>query len=77
MLGDVPSPRSKRRNKMQMPVEGGLWTAFEVAAFLKCSTSYVYKAAEREVLRCLRVGRMLRFEQDAVRAFARGERPNG
>jgi excisionase family DNA binding protein len=58
-----------------MQVEDGLWTANEVAAFLKCSTSYVYKAAERDVLRCLRVGRMLRFEQETVRAFARGECP--
>jgi excisionase family DNA binding protein len=56
---------------MQHQVEDGLWTAKEVAAFLKCSTSYVYKAAERDAFPSVRIGRMLRFEQQVVRAFAR------
>jgi excisionase family DNA binding protein len=46
-----------------------LWTADEVAAFMKCSVSYVYKSAERGELPCVRGGRMLRFEPEAVRAL--------
>ena len=49
-----------------------LWTADEVAAFIKCSVSYVYKSAERGELPCVRVGRMLRFKPDAVRALVLG-----
>ncbi len=49
-----------------------LWTADEVAAFIKCSVSYVYKSAERGELPCVRVGRMLRFRPDAVRALVLG-----
>lgn len=52
---------------------GGLWNARDAARFLKCSTSYVYKAAERDLLTAVRIGRMLRFEPDAVRRFAHGE----
>jgi excisionase family DNA binding protein len=51
----------------------GLWDARDAARFLKCSTSYIYKAAERDRLPSVRVGRMLRFNPDAVRAFARGQ----
>ncbi len=47
-----------------------LWTVREVAQFLRCSPSYVYKAAERDVLPAIRIGRMLRFRPEAVRAFA-------
>ncbi len=49
-----------------------LWTAEEVAAFIKCSVSYVYKSAERGELPCVRVGRMLRFKPEAVRALVLG-----
>jgi excisionase family DNA binding protein len=49
-----------------------LWTAEEVATFIKCSVSYVYKSAERGELPCVRVGRMLRFKPDAVRALVLG-----
>lgn len=51
------------------PVDDGLWTAAQVASFIKCSVSYVYKAAERDVLPSVRIGRMLRFRPDAVRSF--------
>jgi excisionase family DNA binding protein len=47
-----------------------LWTAREVAGYLKCSVSYIYKAAERDILPAVRIGRMLRFSPDLVRAFA-------
>lgn len=53
--------------------EEGLWDARDVAAYLKCSTSFVYKAAEDGRLPCVRIGSMLRFVPDIVRAFARGE----
>jgi excisionase family DNA binding protein len=46
-----------------------LWTVRDVASYLQASTSYVYKAAERGELPCLRIGSMLRFEPSAIRAF--------
>lgn len=49
-----------------------LWTADEVATFIKCSVSYVYKSAERGEIPCVRVGRMLRFKPDAVRGLVLG-----
>lgn len=54
-----------------------VWTADEVAAFIKCSVSYVYKSAERGELPCVRVGRMLRFRPDAVRALVLGADAQG
>jgi excisionase family DNA binding protein len=51
-----------------------LWTADEVAAYFKCSKSFVYKQAEAGILPCLRIGAMLRFDPKAVRAFAVGGR---
>lgn len=49
------------------------WTVKLVAAFLSCSTSKVYKAAEAGTLPCVRLDGMLRFNPDDIRAYARGE----
>jgi excisionase family DNA binding protein len=51
----------------------GLWDANDVARYLKVSRSWVYQRAEAGLLPCLRLGGLLRFEQEKVRAFARGE----
>jgi Helix-turn-helix domain len=50
-----------------------LWTAEDVAAFLKASRSWVYQQAEAGLLPCLKVRGLLRFDPAAVRAFACGE----
>lgn len=55
--------------------EESLWTADDVAAYLKVSRSWVYHRAEAGELPHLRIGGLLRFEPDAVRAYARGARP--
>jgi excisionase family DNA binding protein len=47
-----------------------LWTVKEAAEYLRCSRSYLYKAAERDLLPTIRIGRMLRFSPELVRAFA-------
>jgi excisionase family DNA binding protein len=49
-----------------------LWDVRDVAQYLKASVSWVYKAAERRELPCMRVGGLLRFDPAAVRAFALG-----
>ena len=51
-----------------------LWTAEDVARYLQASRSWVYHRAESGELPCLRVGGLLRFEPDVIRAYARGER---
>lgn len=50
--------------------EESLWNAQQVAAYLKCSKSFVYKKAEAGHLPCLRIGAMLRFEPKAIRSYA-------
>lgn len=52
--------------------EQTLWDVRDVARFLKASVSWVYKAAERGDLPCVRIGGLLRFDARVVRAFAAG-----
>ena len=42
-------------------VQRTLWDVRDVAQYLKASVSWVYKAAERRELPCIRVGGLLRF----------------
>lgn len=51
-----------------------LWRAKDVASYLCCSESYVYKAAERGELPHLTIGPMLRFLPDEIRQFALRDR---
>ena len=53
-----------------------LWTAADVARFLRASQSYVYKAAEAGRLPCIRIGAMLRFDPRAIQAFVGGGAAN-
>ena len=50
-----------------------LWDANDVARYIKVSRSWVYQRAEAGLLSCLRLGGLLRFDPEKVRAFARGE----
>jgi excisionase family DNA binding protein len=50
-----------------------LWTAEDVAAFLRVSLSMVYKLRRTGALPAVRVGALFRFEPDIVRAFGRGK----
>jgi excisionase family DNA binding protein len=51
-----------------------LWEPEEVATYLKVSRSWVYHAAQRGELPCLRYSRHLRFEPEEIRAWARKQR---
>jgi hypothetical protein len=55
-----------------VPIDS-LWDAHDVAAFLKASRSWVYQRAEAGMLPCIRIGGLLRFDPEAIRAFARGD----
>jgi excisionase family DNA binding protein len=52
-----------------------LWTATDVAHYLKVSRSWVYHRAESGELPYLRVGGLLRFDPDAIRRHAFGTGP--
>lgn len=52
-----------------------LWDADDVARFAKSSRSWVYQKAAAGELPCLHLGGLLRFEPEAIRAWARGEHP--
>jgi excisionase family DNA binding protein len=54
--------------KQMVPFESR-WDVKDVAAYLKCSRSWVYKAAERGELPCLRYGSLLRFDPEVIRAL--------
>jgi len=57
--------------------EQTLWDVRDVAGYLKASVSWVYKAAERGDLPCIRIGGLLRFDAQAVRTFAAGNAGRG
>lgn len=57
------------------PDQQTLWDAQDVAQYLKVSRSWVYHRAESGELPCLRIGALLRFDPQAIHAFARGESP--
>ncbi|BDG04985.1 helix-turn-helix domain-containing protein [Anaeromyxobacter oryzae] len=50
-----------------------LLTAKEVAGLLKASESMIYKLQREGRLPAIRIGWLLRFHPDTVRAFMRGE----
>ena len=52
---------------------GGLWDVSDVASFLRVSRSWVYQATASGTLPCIRLGALLRFEADAIKAWVRGE----
>lgn len=49
------------------------WTVAEVAACLRVSRSWVYHRAAAGLLPCLRVGALVRFDPDTIRAYAQCE----
>lgn len=50
-----------------------LWTVPDVMHYLQLSRSWVYEKAEAGILPSLRICGVLRFDPEAIRAFARGE----
>lgn len=53
------------------PIES-LWTVADVAAFLKASRRWVYQRVESGELPHLKLGGLIRFDPEAVRAFVLG-----
>ena len=51
-----------------------LWTAKDVAEFLRVSRSWVYHRASAGELPCLQIGPLIRFEPSRIKAYAGGER---
>ena len=49
-----------------------LWDARDVARYLKVSRSWVYQKAEARLLPNLKVGGLVRFVPERIRAFALG-----
>ena len=55
------------------PPAEGLWTALDVARYLKASRSWVYQKAEAGLLPSFHIGGLLRFNPEVVRAWAQGK----
>ena len=71
-----------RRQRMKEPPDieetdtlpgDSLWDARDVARYLQVSRSWVYHRSESGLLPCLRIGALVRFDPEAIRAYARGE----
>jgi excisionase family DNA binding protein len=72
LVAEVPQkgvPTDSLRHAV--PREGELWTAAEVALYLKTSKSWVYQHAASGRLPYTKVGALLRFEPNAVKDWAR------
>lgn len=54
-----------------------LWTAKDVARYLKASRSWVYQRAEAGLLPSFRIGGMRRFEPESIRAWVDAQRNEG
>ena len=52
-----------------MDISESLWTARDVAAFLKTSTKWVYHHASTGTLPCVHLAGFRRFEPSAIRAW--------
>jgi excisionase family DNA binding protein len=50
-----------------------LWSVMDVARYLRTSRSWTYKAVERGVLPVVRIGRLVRFRPEDIRAFVAGD----
>lgn len=61
----------------ETPVEP-LWDAKDVATFLKASRSWVYLKTNSGELPHRRMGGLIRYEPEVIKAYARGElKPSG
>ena len=67
-----PSTSPLARPPLVAP-SNGLWDARDVATFLKASRNWVYLQAELGKIPCVRIGALLRFDPEKVKALARGE----
>ncbi len=71
-VSETPSTRRPPPQAASAPADAEtLWDANDVARYLKVSRSWVYHRAEAGLMPHLRVGGLLRFDADVVRAFAR------
>lgn len=59
----------------EQPSSDTLWDVADVAAYLKTSRSWVYEKSKGVgAIPTMRVGGLLRYEPEEVKAWARGER---
>jgi|GraSoi2013_100cm_1033763.scaffolds.fasta_scaffold87902_2 excisionase family DNA binding protein len=70
---DANDAKRERPTTAASSEESGLWAVADVATFLRVSKSWVYQAAASGTLPCIRLGALLRFEADTLRAWVRGE----
>lgn len=81
LIGEVQGLRSDldaRKVPAPPTVAGdpeGLLDVKGAAAHCRCSTTTIYRSAERGELRCMRAGARVRFVRADLDAWLRGERP--
>jgi predicted DNA-binding transcriptional regulator AlpA len=75
LAAERPDAQAISRPQRCTPIDArsGMWTARDVADHLGLSLSWVYHRAAEGRIPCVRIQGALRFDPEAIRAFARGE----
>ena len=71
-----PDAAPRAAESVNPEVENTLWTATDVARYLKVSRSWVYHRAEAGLLPYLRIGGLIRFEPAIIRQYAHHGAPD-
>jgi excisionase family DNA binding protein len=73
---EMPEEAQQReRHREPSAGKGELWTAAEVASYLKTSRSWVYQATASGRLPSVRVGHLRRFDPARIKAWATASGP--
>ena len=62
-----------RRQQDRREASKALWDARDVAAFFKASRNWVYQQAELGKIPSVRIGGLLRFDPEKIKALGNGE----
>ena len=65
--------RRQRDRREQTLASKALWDARDVATFFKASRNWVYQQAELGKIPCVRIGGLLRFDPEKIKALGNGD----
>ena len=65
--------RRQHERRQQTAVSKALWDARDVAMFFKASRNWVYQQAELGKIPGVRIGGLLRFDPEKIKALGNGE----
>ena len=72
-MRDPLHENTDRRQRDRREASKALWDARDVATFFKASRNWVYQQAELGKIPCVRIGGLLRFDPEKIKALGNGE----